>query len=202
MCRLFFIYAYPPLRMLLRFHRAGVVALIIAAVAFVGVGRMAWLYRARIPQRLRDRAGYRVARFLWWQLAAVPAGLWALLLLLALVFVLPFPIKSLTEWAAQRAAAGVDLPSTILTPKVEASGEHSSIISELFGQLQKKGGRDNDDRLVIGFKECRKRDELGLIFSSEGHYYLLCRASLDPTRGSVFEVTAKEGLVSVRSVHR
>jgi hypothetical protein len=195
-----FIYSYPPLRMLWEVKTRWVVGLALAVALAALLASVVWKFRVEL-ERYLFRPLFETMRFFW----QLPNTLWALCLLLALVLVLPFPIKSVTAWAARRAAAQVwDTPSTILTPhlKSEKSTEVELLLGSLLRDLHGKPPADNDDRLLADFRECEKRHELGLIFSSTGHYYLLCRAADVPSIGTVFEVTSTEGLVSSRSAFR
>ena len=51
------------------------------------------------------------------------------------------------------------------------------------------------------YEMCAQRSELGLIFSDQETYFMLCRGQDEPKSGIVFEVKKKDGLVSARYVY-
>jgi hypothetical protein len=197
-----FIYSYPPLHTLWEFHGTAVILIVIIAPVLALVARAVWLYAAPLPPWVRNHWLMRSVRFILQQIGDLPVTAWTLLLLLFLVFVLPFPITALTASAASRAANRVwdgqyiELDATL---KKEPADKRRwfSRLWDAFGETAED---KQQEQLIASYRACMKEGELGLIFSADAHYYLLCRASLDQDSGNVFEVAGKEGLISVRSV--
>jgi hypothetical protein len=203
-----FIYSYPPLHALWEFHGWAVIIIVLVAVALALTARALWLHGPAPPPWVLSSRGGRSIRFLWEQLGALPATAWTLALLLFLVFVLPFPIRSLTAWAASHAAnhvwdgQTVELDATLKKERDPDSVDKRGWLSWLWSHPSGDTADPQQVQLIASYWACMREGELGLIFSAETHYYLLCRAKLDQDTGNVFEVKGEQGLISIRNVYR
>jgi hypothetical protein len=202
-----FIYAYPPLYAFATDHWVIliVVALLILAVLFflrctsntvqenwrglVATRPISWL--VCLQKKIVDA---KISSFF------PPSRAFKLFIMLAIIiFILPFPLTSLTRWAALREAARKwDGHAPQLVPVID---DHSPPpLLALFRRPDKTETSAELQKTRID--ACEQRGELFLIFSSEAHYYLLCRAPDVPSVGTLFEVSGKEGLMSVRHVQK
>jgi hypothetical protein len=93
-----------------------------------------------------------------------------------------------------------------LVPLAKTTAEKSALrlwsaeAPQLVALLKDVPKADNDLAIswIDNYKKCVERGELGLIFSDQNTYFLLCRSEAEPKSGIVFEVKKKEGLVSAR----
>jgi len=202
-----FIYSYPPLHTLWECHFTVIIAsTVVLALLWlfapsvrgvIGAIRPGLWFQARIrPLVQRIRALQTTARIL--------------IVLGFLVFVLPFPLKTLTAWAASHAADNVwEGHAPKLKPILEKNSSDqvgSALAKFLAGQLPESAASrksvTDSASLLENFAECEKRGPFQLIFAVEAHYYLLCRGAQVESKGAVYEVMGKEGLISVRYVDR
>jgi hypothetical protein len=203
-----FIYSYPPLHALWLSHGIMIIVVVVLIAMLWVWGKRGWRHiGATWPNAWIAKEGNAVFE----RIADLPATAWTLVMLIFLVFVLPFPLKSLTAGAAFRAAERVwDEKAPELIPAIEPSSaleltpERLGFVALWLGKPKKSGEPNGPDKtqLVKDFSECAKRGGFGLIFSVEAHYYLLCRPENVKTTGTVFEVKGKEGLISVRYADR
>lgn len=173
-----FIYAYSPLRTSISFVflHWGLSLLILAlAIILFMVGR-------RLLRAKKLRLSTRV------HLPNSPI-VRMLMLLVALVLVTPLVLAPWASWAATRAAGRI----------WEGSAQ------EVVAVVSKQDFVDEQDRgasWLKNYRECQNRRELGLIFSGDEAYYMLCRSKDDPNIGLVFEVRHDGRLASVRFVNK
>jgi hypothetical protein len=187
-----FIYAYSPIQTLTthlvaRFltHWIVYVAIVVAAVIlFFAMRRYLSDAKKKKINELKSRLQTALASY-------VPTSplVRALVFLFAIAFLMPLLLIPLARQAASETANNV---WTHQTQQMVAIVREDDFVD------------DNDERysLLTNYRQCQSRLELGLIFSDDEGYYMLCRSHDDPNTGLVFEVRREKGLMSVRYVNK
>ena len=115
----------------------------------------------------------------------------------------PFLAKALFIYAAVVLA----IPS-ILTPVVEhvavyqASLRWSGIRSQTQVNLDAVTNLEGQSQIETNFAKCANRRGLDLLIADKQTVFLLCKSTIDPTAGVVYEVRRDGGNFSVRDAHR
>jgi hypothetical protein len=201
-----FIYSYPPLHALWEFYWLPIVAFVVGVV-------LVWLFAARlwaaaVAPRLTPCLAVEAAAIAA-RVRALSTTAWTLSVLFVLVLVLPLPLKSLTSFAAARAADRVwEGQAAELRPvfdKPPAVASRFDVVRLVTVSLWRKATKKERDAMAVladDYETCQRRNAVSVVFAVEQRYYLLCRGAQVPFRGAVYEVKGKDGLLSVRSVHR
>jgi hypothetical protein len=173
-----FIYSYSPVRILIYvlclYWWLLVVVIVLATILFMVVRRL-------LPA---ERIWHRVTTY-------VPASpiIRTLIVVIAVVIIAPLVLVPWARWAATRAASRVWAGAA---QQVVAVVSEKDFVDE----------KDQSASSLSNYRQCQNRAELGLIFSDDQAYYLLCRSLDDPNTGLVFEIRRGGRLASVRFTDR
>lgn len=183
-----FIYSYSPVRtlisVLLSHWLSLALSLVLAGILFMVARRF---FPAKLARRISHLVNERKAA--WSSRLPESPIMRALIFILALVVVAPVVLVPWARWAATMAASRV----------------WTGVAQEIVAVVSEKDYVDDKDQgasWLSSYRQCQNRVELGLIFSDDQAYYMLCRSQDDPKTGLVFEVRRKGRLASVRYLDR
>jgi hypothetical protein len=181
-----FIYSFSPFQIIIQRYwiRLGLIALglTILVIALVWIARK-YLSSTR-RATLRAKAGQLIGA-----VAALPPALYGFIGIIAALVFLALLVAPVVRWSAGISVAqrwdglGARV-QPILPSEIKPSMWH-----------QRFYWHENYER-------CGERRGFEFIFSDQSAYYVLCRSSVDPDTGIIYEVRHNVGLVSVRYVNR